>query len=296
MSEASGHAAGYPHTYRHVGDRFGGFLMDSGSETPAWLRALEPLAYSSVLAAGVAGALVAATQRASGMAIDLGIVVLACAGTFVVYNVDRLRDLARDRGEAPARSAFVERHARGLRGLTGLALLASVVASTQLEATGLAICGAVLLAGLAHRRLKRIRGIKTLYLVGSWIAVTLLLPLYGMRDALSPDTDRTLWLAAILCCALVANFVASNLDRGPKRVALDAPARRRKLSVAIAVAGLGMGFALVAPEPLRPMLAIPSAQFLALVRYRDSEAYRAIVVDGALLVGAIAALLLAGVG
>ena len=53
------------------------------------------------------------------------VAALAAAGTLVVYNVDRLRDLEKDRLTAPARSAFVERWRGPLLALTAAAAVAA---------------------------------------------------------------------------------------------------------------------------------------------------------------------------
>jgi hypothetical protein len=140
----------------------------------------------------------------------------------------------------------------------------------------------VLALGLLHRRLKNIRGIKTIYLAGSWLAVVLGLPLLNAGTAPTPAAVRVYWVSAILGCAILSNLLASNLDRR------QAPSRSH-LGAATGIAGLGIGFALVAPDPLRGLALIPAAEFIALSRFRTGERYGAVVVDGALLLGACSA-------
>ncbi len=254
--------------------------------------ALDGLAYSSSLAGLVAGALVLSVTLAMGHPVDAGLTILALAGTVAVYNVDRLRDLERDRTLAPARSAFVDEHSRTLRVLTAAAMLACALCGTQLSTAGFGICAAVLGLGLAHRRLKRLRGIKTVYLVCSWLLVTVGLPAVGGRQSPAIDAERLFWVAAIIGPAVTANLLASNLDRGREARTPAPKAKRRKLAVSIATAGLGMAFALVGPESVRPLGAVAAAQFVALVRYREGEAYLARTVDGSLLAGAALAIAL----
>ncbi len=67
----------------------------------AWLRLVDALVFSSLWLAATAAALAAAASRGMGAPADLRAVALAAAGTLVVYNVDRLRDVDRDRFIAP---------------------------------------------------------------------------------------------------------------------------------------------------------------------------------------------------
>src|SRR5512145_2462016 len=82
--------------------------------------ALDALAWSSLWLALTAAALAAAASRALEVAPAPPVLGLAFAGTVVVYVIDRLRDLPRDRSSAPERAAFVEAHRRGLLVLAGL--------------------------------------------------------------------------------------------------------------------------------------------------------------------------------
>ncbi len=265
------------------------------SKTPSHVSettsVLEGLAYSSALAGLVAGALVLAVQFARGAGIDAGLIGLALGGTVAVYNVDRLRDTERDREASPRRTAFVEKHGRVLRGLLVGSLVLCAVCALSLNTTGFAICAAVLGLGLLHRRLKRLRGIKTVYLSLCWLAIVVGLPFFGSGSASATGVDLTqlYWVAWIVGAPVVANLVASNLDRAPVGESASPRARRRKLGIAVAIAGLGLGFAAVAPASLQPLGAIAGAQFIALARYRDLERYRAVVIDGSLFVGAVIA-------
>lgn len=248
------------------------------------------LAYSSAIAAGVAGALVATASLAFGLEIEIAVVVLATSGTLVVYNVDRLRDLERDLLLAPARSGFVARNRPLLVGITSAAAATSLASAIALPKTTWILCAMVLALGLLHRRLKRVRGIKTLYLTASWLAVSLGLPLIASPPSDRPSFETVYWVSFTIGCAILANLMASNLDR---RRADESPRNtgmRHRLNPAIAVAGLGLGLAIVAPEGLRGLALIPGAEFLALSRYRAHEGFAAVILDGALLVGACGAI------
>lgn len=256
----------------------------AGPQATGWLDAL---AYSSVLAAGVAGSLTAAATLAFELPFDLATVMLAISGTLVVYNIDHLRDLARDQSLAPRRSRFIARNLVKLRVITLLAAVSSGICAWQLSHAARALCATIFVLGLLHRRLKRIRGVKTLYLTASWLAIVLGLPLLGpshigTHDA-APGAEQIYWVSTILGCAILSNLMASNLDR---RIA----SHRSQLAAATAIAGLGIGFALLAPRALSALAMIPAAEFVALSRFRDGERYRAVVIDGALCAGAVGAI------
>lgn len=249
------------------------------SAAPSIRHWFDALAYSSVLAAGVAGALAWAATLAFAVPFEPAVIALVVSGTLVVYNIDRLRDLERDRTLAPLRSAFIERNRKRLGLLTLLAAGSSVVCTLQLARTAWLLCGAVLALGLLHRRLKRIRGIKTLYLTSCWLAVVLGLPLLGAGPGSSPGAERVYWVSAVVGCAILSNLMASNLDR-------RSGSSHSQLGPAIAVAGLGIGFALVAPQALRGLALIPAAELVALSRFREGERQGVVAVDGALFAGA----------
>ena len=59
-----------------------------------------------------------------------------------------------------------------------------------------------------------------------------------------------------------------------------------------AIAAAATAAALAGPAAVRPLAAIPVATLLVLARFRTSERYGLVAVDGALLVGALAALAL----
>jgi len=246
---------------------------------------LDAFAYSSILAAGVAGTLTSAASLAFALPFEPAVVALATSGTLVVYNIDRLRDLARDRDLAPLRSAFIERNRKQLGAITLLAAVSSAVCALQISRAAWLLCGSVLALGLLHRRLKSIRGVKTFYLTSSWLAIVLGLPLAARYPGSLPDAERIYWVSAVVGCAILSNLMASNLGRR------RAP-QRSHLGAAIAVAGLGIALALVAPRALLCLALIPGAEFAALSRFREGERYGAVVVDGALLVGACGAIVL----
>ena len=96
-------------------------------------RAVDAAVFSSAWLAAAAAGLVAASARAMEIPLDPRLLGLAAAGTLVVYNVDRLRDLERDRLTAPARSAFVERWCDALVLGTGAAALIARIEGPGIE-------------------------------------------------------------------------------------------------------------------------------------------------------------------
>ncbi len=242
------------------------------------LPLLDVLAFSSVWVAAAAGALAAVAARAMGGAPPPAVVGLAFFGTLVVYNVDRLRDVDRDRATTPLRSDFVAR--RGGE-------LALLVASAALAAAGFAAAGGrrvlwvllpVALLGFLHRRLKAVPWAKSAYLTGAWLAVAV-----GLPALLVPAPRHVAGVALVLGAALLANAVASSVrDREAAAKRLGA---RNALRVARAAAAAGAVAALLAPPAVRALAPVPLATLVALLLFRPSERYGLLVIDGALLAG-----------
>jgi len=143
---------------------------------PRALAALDAFAFSSALVACAAAALAAAAGRAMGLAPNGAVLVLAFAGTIVVYCADRLRDLARDRTTAPRRSAFVARHRLALCAFAGLAAAAALAAGLAAGVRVLPVAALGAAFGFAHRRLKAFVWLKPFYITGAWTAVCVGLP------------------------------------------------------------------------------------------------------------------------
>lgn len=252
---------------------------------PPPLRMLEALAFSNLWLAAAAGALVAAASRAMQIPLDPPVAGLAAAGTLVVYNVDRLRDLERDRLTSPRRSAFVERWRGALLLLTAGAALVAVGLAGLIGPRVLAVLLPTAAAGLLHRRLKRLVWAKGIYISVAWTAVVAGMPWVAATEARQP-----LLTCGVVLLAVYANAIASNVrdaEAGAARVGLA-----RALQLARWIAGAGVLLAAFGPAAVRPLLVVPLLTLLALLGFRPSERYGLIVVDGALLAGGLAAALL----
>lgn len=248
-------------------------------------RLLDGCVYSSLWLAAAASALVAASSRAMEVDAEPRAAALAACGTLVVYNVDRLRDVVRDRETSPRRTAFVERHRSALVLLT---LAAGVAAAALALATGPAVpalLAPVLAAGLLHRRLKGFAFFKPLYVAAAWLAVVVGLPWY-----LAARPTSAGWVLVILGVTILANAIASNVRDDEAAAERIGPARA--LAVARAAVGVGIVASLAAPAAVRGLAWIPAATLAVLVPFRASEDYGLVRVDGALLVGALLSLLL----
>ena len=244
----------------------------------------DALVFSSLWVGMAAGALCWAASLAMGLTPTVWAMAMAATGTFVVYNIDHLRDLERDRATTPVRSAFVAAHLVSLSALTSVAALGALAAASRMGWRAALLLAPILAVGLAHRRLKRLAHAKAIYVTAAWLAVVV-----GLPAVLSPAATRIGWVATILGSALLANAIASNVrDR-------EAGARRfgtqRALWAARAVAGVGaLLAAAAAPIAVRPLSWVPAMTLAALVRFRLDERYGLLVVDGALVVGAGAAI------
>ena len=247
------------------------------------MRWIEALAYSSVWVALAAGALCAAAAEAmAGKAHGMASALAIC-GTLVIYNLDRLRDLERDHTTAPLRSAFVSRHRSLLIGLTSLAALASAVLGALLGSRAIAALLPVLLLGLLHRRLKSLSYAKPFYIALAWVVVTVMLP-----AVLLDVPGRASWVAGIFGLTILANVIACNLRDGEAASAALGAGVPLRLARLTASAGLLTAF--LAPDFVRPLALVPLLTLGALLPFDPGERYGHLVVDGALLVGATAAL------
>lgn len=240
---------------------------------------MDAFTFSSLWVAAAAGALATACSLAMGIAPATSAVGLAFCGTLVIYNIDRLRDLDRDRATSPLRSEFIEEHTGPLALLTLVAALASAGFAV---AAGAAACGVllpVLALGLLHRRIKHVAFGKSAYITASWVAVVA-----GVPVAIDPGARDVGWVLAITAAAVFANAIASNARDDPM-----AAARLRRgpaLRAARLCAAAGSAVAIAAPAAVRPLVAVPLATLLVLIPFRRSERYGLLAVDGALLVGA----------
>ena len=249
------------------------------------MRALDALAWSSVWVALAAAALCAASARAMQGEVPLSAVGLALFGTLVVYNVDRLRDLERDRATAPCRSAFIEAHRGAIEGLVAGSALAAGLLALLVGLRAIAVLAPVLGLGLLHRRLKHVGLAKPFYITLAWLAVTV-----GLPAVLLEAPAFAGWVSAVIGATVLANVVASNLRDG--EAASAALGAHVPLRLARLGAVGGVLISLAAPAPVRPLVVVPLATLAALVSFHADERYGHVVVDGALLMGAAGALLL----
>jgi hypothetical protein len=251
----------------------------------------EGLAYSSSLAALVGGAMTWAAGRAlSSPHVARDAALVAC-GAFLVYNVDRLRDLPHDRLSSPGRSAFVLRNRQWLVGATGIAGLALIALFVMEPPASVVLCLSVGSVGLLHRRLKRNARLKVAYVAAAWTASCVGLPwiaLTGAEGGAGPSGG-----AALVCSFLsvgsgvTANLVASNLREGKRSAA--GWTREAGLVTALGLSIVGVSAATMAPEGVAPLAWIPAAEAASIFFFRETERFGHLAVDGALLLGALVA-------
>ena len=247
---------------------------------------LDALVFSNLWMAAALGAFVAATSHAMGTEIRPEAVGLTFTGLLVVYNVDRLRDLRRDRQASPDRSAFIAEHKGGLIALSGVAAAASLYFGARAGWPAAVTLLPVLGLGLFHRRLKRFENAKIGYIAASWTCVG-----FGLPAVLATDARNLHWVAAITAATMLANVIAFNLRAAGERV--ERVRRQNALQVARACAAIGVALAALAPSPTGALVAIPLATLLVLVGYRPTERFSPLFIDGALLVGSLIAVALA---
>lgn len=247
-------------------------------------RLIDILVFSSLWIAAIAALLTAVASRAMGVAIDPAALVLAAAGALVVYNVDRLRDLERDRDTTPLRVRFVERNRGSLIALTAVAAVAGALAAGPLGREVWALCAGVLALGLLHRRLKIVAIFKGLYITLAWVAVVAAVPRLASFGARHFEQ-----VALSLGLAILANVIASSARDGESASALLGD--RGALLAARVAAGAGVVASVVGSPEVFPLACVSASVLLALLLYRPDERFGLVILDGAFLVGALAALM-----
>ncbi len=244
---------------------------------------LETLAFTNLWVAAAAGALLVAAAQGLGVAPSGASVALAVTGTLVVYGVDRLRDLERDRAMTPRRSAFVSTHRDAMAGATALAAVSAIGIALVSGRETILLLVPVLAIGLLHRRIKHLALAKPAYISAAWLAVVV-----GVPAVQSPAASHGGWVAIVLAGAIVANAIASNVRDDEAAAAAWGSAVPLHIARTLAAGSVLLGA--LAPAPVRPLLAVPLVTLLVLVPFRPGERYGLIVVDGALLAGASAAI------
>lgn len=253
----------------------------------------EAIAYSSGLAALVGGAMTWAAGRALASPDLAHDAALVACGAFFVYDVDRLRDVERDRKDAPGRTAFIVRHRSRLAGTAGIAALVLCGLLATAPGSKLALCLAVGAIGLLHRRLKQGVGFKIAYVSAAWTAACVGLPWLGRSGLDGVIGSELAWALLFVGSGVTANLIASNLRDGKRRAAGWRP--ERMLLVARMVTIAACSLAGLAPEAVAPLAWLPAAEAASLCFFRGSERFGHFAVDGALLLGALAAILHASV-
>jgi hypothetical protein len=239
---------------------------------------LDALAFSSTLAAAVGAGLSLFASRALDAPDAARWASLTAGGAFIIYNLDRLRDVERDRATSPSRTRFIERHRTIL--ILGV-VSASLVFFTALigaPRSAQALCAGIGSVGLLHRRLKEHPALKTVYVSAAWVAACV-----GMPWLAAGRPVEGLWLAGSLAAVLAANLIASNLRDDETQ--LSRTRLRTMLAIALALTAVGMAIALISPGASAAAGWIALLECLALTGFRAEERYGLLVIDGALLVG-----------
>ena len=245
--------------------------------------AADLIAFSNVFPAAIAAGLSLAVSRALGADEALRWAILAASGTYIVYALDRLRDLARDRETSPRRTEFVERHHRSITitaAISGVALVVTLVGSPL---PVILLCIGVGAVGLLHRRLKRSNTLKSVYVTIAWVAICV-----GIPATTDWNVKVFAWVAAIVGAAIAGNLVASNLTGEPGSQSPRGSSPGLGLARGFAVCGSLVCW--LAPPEVAPLGWIPFAEAGALLFFRASEYYDHLAVDGALFAGALLSL------
>lgn len=248
-----------------------------------FVSALEALAYSGVWVSLAAAGLAIASSLALGLSSDPLVALTVFCGTLAVYGLDRLRDVDRDRHSSPRRTCFVLRNENRIALAAIAAGLLAVWLGFGLGDRALSLLALCAAAGLLHRRLKRFRAAKPIYIALTWTAVVV-----GLPAAVDPAASGAGGVALAIALSILANAIASNVRDGEQRI----PDVSRALGLARACAGLGLVLALAGLAGPRGIAAVPAAVLASLLRPRIDERWGLLAVDGALVAGSALAIAL----
>lgn len=255
----------------------------------AWERGASAAVDYGLVVAAVAVSLLAAAAAALNVPLKPATVGLVFTGSLGVYLVDRLVDRRADRGAHPRRAARFHRHARRLT-LLAAALVLSAIALGLLHPwpVRLLMAGVVVLAA-GHLRLKGRGWFKPLYIVLSWLAVTVGIPSLmgsGIGSVGLADEGQVL---AVVGLALFADVLAC--DAADREAEARGERRRRIWNLARLAATSGLLLALSNAGAAGSLWPVPALVLLSLLPYRPHEDWTAGVVDVALGLGALVALI-----
>jgi len=250
-------------------------------------RMADAFAYASGLAAAVGAALTLVASRIFDAPDEGRWIFLVAAGTFMIYNLDRLRDLERDRKTSPSRTAFVLRYRKWLYAalVTVGSGFAAVLRSTPPRM--IVLCLLIGVVGLFHRRIKERPALKATYVSVAWAGACVGLPwLASHFHPLGP------WVAGVFLPSLAANLIASNLrDNEVMTIMPGEGGPNKRLWAARGFLLVAINCAAFGPAPMRALVWIPLTEGLVLMRFWPTERYGHLAVDGGLLIGALAAAL-----
>lgn len=219
------------------------------------------LVRSGLWVAACAVTLLAASARSMGLAAEPELLALAGFGTLGVYGFERWA---------------VARYARPWWILpTAVALAFGLLQPLRVMVLLGAVCG----LALVHARLREVPWVKPAYIAVAWLGVVVGLPWVIRGAGPVPHALGPVGLA------VAANVLACDaIDREAEAVRME-PRRVWWIARGVALAGVIAGW----PDPL---VAVPAAVLVALVRWPADRRYAERVLDGAVLGGAVLALVL----
>lgn len=242
------------------------------------------LIFSSIWILGVAGALSWAASLAMEIEPSFFVVGIAMLGSLVIYNLDRLWDLNRDRLSSPDRSAFITRHFALLFYVTVIAGACSFGLLFFLPLKAILLLVVVFIVGVGHPYLKRFLFFKEAYITLTWVSVVVFLPAFS-----SVKPAHLGWVLTVIGLPIFANIIASNIRDAEAGVSLLSREFTLYFTRLLAIVGIICG--VLGPEVVFSLTAVPLATLLSLIWFRDDERYGLLFIDGSLLVGGLIAVL-----
>jgi 4-hydroxybenzoate polyprenyltransferase len=239
-----------------------------------------------LLVACTAVVLLAAASHTLGDRPPISTLAMVFCGSWGVYLLDRLWDVARDRHAHPTRAyRFRSRPRRITAAAVVGVVVAGILGLRQISSVQILLV-AVFLLSLAHHALKQVPWLKPTYIALSWWAVTVGIPiLHHLRPGTVSSSDAEIWSVLPLGLAIGANVLACDAADRDAEAARLSPMQLWWIARGLATAGLLVSWGIGDIASL--WIPIPACVLLSLLPFRPTAQWTASAVDGSLLVGGL---------
>lgn len=253
-------------------------------------RILTAVVDYGLLVACTAVVLLAAASHTLGDRPPTSTLVMVFCGSWGVYLLDRLWDVARDRHAHPTRAYRFRSRPRRIAAAAVVGIAVAVVLGLRQIPSVRVLLGAVFLLSLAHHALKHVPWLKPAYIALSWWAVTVGIPLlHHWRPGTASSSAAEVWSVLPLGLAIGANVLACDAADRDAEAARLSSAQLWWVARGLATVGLLLSWGIGGIALL--WIPVPLCVLLSLLPLRPTAQWTASAVDGSLLLGGLLVLM-----